>query len=424
MLGSDRFSLLYVTREKYPNHRVDLTQLYSAGIAGRGHRIDWVMQSEHAGPTRLEQLGQGERVFVGAAGSGKGVPGKATNQMRGLLHDLRVWRIARRGDYDCIQVRDRFFASLVGLLAARFCRIPFFYYMSFPFPEADLYRVAEAGKNMPLIDRLFYSLRGRWASLLLYKIILPQSEHIFVQSEKMKQNIAAKGISEDKMTPIPMGISLNEIKSERVDAVHDERLSNRSVVVYVGTLVRVRRMEFLIEAFKSVRERVPHALLVLVGDAKQQDMQFLRDEVSRHGLTEHVLFTGWLPMQQAWNYIRAAKVCVCPLHPNPILDAGTPTKVVEYLALGKPVVANDHPDQGKVLAESGAGLAVAYDSAAFADAIVQLLSDEEKAEAMGARGVDYVKKHRSYESLSEDLEACYLQLLSRKKPEFMRGVWP
>lgn len=405
------FSMLYVTREKYPTFRVDLTELFSRGLAGRGHNIDWVMQSMHKSATSTAFQGPNERVFVGSSRHGQSSLDKAINHVYGFLHDLRIFIIALKGKYDFIQVRDKPFAALVGLLAARVTRIPFFYWMSFPYPEADHYRIVEIGKRLSMARRLFYIARGYLTDFILYKVILPRCDHIFVQSDKMQQDVSARGIRRDKMTPIPMGISLTQVSTNVTSEINDYRLSGKLPVVYVGTLVRVRRMDFLIQAFKLVYSKIPNTVLVLVGSAEQKDMQYLYDVVRRENLEDHVIFTGFLPMEQAWGYIKAAKVCVSPFRPSPILDSTSPTKVIEYLAWGRPVVANDHPDQGKVLRESGAGLTVPYDEEAFSEAIVQLLGNEQMAESMGKCGPPYVQRYRSYEALSESLEALYLTLL-------------
>jgi glycosyltransferase involved in cell wall biosynthesis len=410
----DRFSMLYATREKFPGYRVDLTELFSVGLAGRGHCIDWVMQSSTAGPARIERLGPRERVFVGGAGAGAGVLAKALDLVRGLIQDLSLWRLGRTGHYDCIQVRDKHVAALIGLWVARARKIPFFFWMSFPFADADLYRVSEFKDAYPLSYRIFCKIRGHLTGWLLYRVILPRADHIFVQSERMKQDVAARGIAQEKMTPVPMGISLAGIQAARINAAQDPRLHGRWPVVYVGTLKRMRRLDFLIEAFRLVHEREPRAILILVGDAAPEEMQFLHAEVQQRNLAEHVVFTGLLPREEAWAYIRAARVCVSPFRPSPILDSTSPTKVVEYLALGKPVVANDHPDQAQVLAESGAGIAVRYEPEAFARAIIELLHDEKRARGMGKRGQDYVARHRSYEYLSGLLEQKYCELLGQR----------
>jgi glycosyltransferase involved in cell wall biosynthesis len=409
-----RFSMLYVTREKFPGYRVDLTELFSAGLVGRGHRIDWVMQSAEASPARIERLGPRERVFVGAAGADAGVLAKALNLVRGLMQDMCIWRLARAAHYDCIQVRDKHVAGLVGLWVAHVCKIPFFFWMSFPFADADLYRVSEFKDAYPLSYRIFCKIRGHLTGWLLYRVILPRTDHIFVQSERMQQDVAARGIALAKMTPVPMGILLAGIRDTPIEAVQDPRLHGRWPVVYVGTLKRMRRLDFLIEVFRLVHEREPRAILIMVGDAAPEEMQFLHAEVQRRDLVEHVVFTGLLPRDEAWAYIRAARVCVSPFRPSPILDSTSPTKVVEYLALGRPVVANDHPDQAKVLAESGAGIAVPYEPEAFARAIIELLHDEKRARTMGRRGQDYVARHRSYEYLTTCLEQKYRELLGQR----------
>ncbi|MGD2076604.1 MAG: glycosyltransferase, partial [Gammaproteobacteria bacterium] len=211
----------------------------------------------------------------------------------------------------------------------------------------------------------------------------------------------------------PMGISLSQTESQQVRSAGDPRLRGRLPVVYVGIITRARRMEFLIDVFRRVHQRAPRALLVLVGDGREGDLAFLQHEARRHGVEKDVIFTGMLPRDQAWSYIRAARVCVSPFRPSPILDSTSPTKVVEYLALGKPVVANDHPDQARVLAESGAGIAVPYEPQAFASAVLELLNDDTRAKAMARRGPDYVRRNRSYELLSKALEERYLRLLQR-----------
>ncbi len=88
-----------------------------------------------------------------------------------------------------------------------------------------------------------------------------------------------------------------------------------------------------------------------------------------------MVFVGQLPQAQALRYVREADVCVSPFYPTAILQSTSPTKLVEYMAMGKAVVANDHPEQKRVIEESGAGYCVPYEEQPFADAIVKLLKD-------------------------------------------------
>jgi len=113
----------------------------------------------------------------------------------------------------------------------------------------------------------------------------------------------------------------------------------------------------------------------------------------------------------AWKHVLQANVCVSPFCPSPILDSTSPTKLIEYMVFNRPVVANDHPDQSKVLSESKAGYCVPYDEGEFAKAIIKLLKNPEDAQKIANRGRKYVEKHRSYEKISRDLEQKYFDLL-------------
>ena len=412
---SAHFLCLYSAREKHPATRVDLTELFSAGLAEKGHAIDWHMQADGTQPPAVRkggwiQLNSNERVCVGRSFAGRNVLTQIRNLIAGVAHDLRLFRLAGKRDYDFVQVRDKIFAGMIGMLGAKARGIPFFYWMSFPYPEADLYRAADPYMRISFALRSFYRLRGAWTGFLLYRLLLPRTTHVFVQSDRMKEMVAARGIAAEKMTAVPMGINLDQVGergAEGSKAVNPQ-------LVYVGSMVRLLRMEFLLETLSRVHEHMPQTELLMVGEGLPRDMAFLREEARRLGVADKVRFTGALPMEQAWDAIRDADICLSPLAPNPILEVGTPTKVIEYMAFNKVVVANRHPDQSLLLDDSGAGYAVDYDPQAFADAILRLLRDPVAAEAMAARGRDYVSRHRSYAALSASLEARYLELLGRR----------
>ena len=89
---------------------------------------------------------------------------------------------------------------------------------------------------------------------------------------------------------------------------------------------------------------------------------------------------------------------------DPVLRSASPTKLIEYMAMGKAVVANDHPEQKRVIEASGAGYCVAYEEQPFADAVVKLLRDPAMARLMGERGRRYAIEHRAYRVIADTVE--------------------
>ncbi len=408
------FKFLYITREEYPTFRVDLTQLFSQEIIAKGHSIDWYMRSETTSEEREEKISKNERVLIGKKVAKVEIFSSVKNHLLSLFYDYKIIKTVCENNYDFVQVRDKVFA---GVVAAYICKkegIPFYYWMSFPYPEADLFRSADQSMNLSLIKRAFFALRGRLLSFILYKLVLPKADFIFVQSDRMLQDVQKFRIPKEKMMPIPMGISLDTLDKYSAEPIKDERLIGKEVLVYLGTMVRVRRIDFLLDVLLKILETRPNVVLLLIGDAPPKDMKFLKERARELGIFDSVIFTGFIPMSQGWAYIKGSNICLSPFRPSPILDSTSPTKIVEYLALGKPVVANKHPDQSKVLLESGAGYAVEYTPKAFADACLKILENSMLSFEMGQKGLVYVKNHRTYEVLGENLELKYQSLLENR----------
>ena len=183
-------------------------------------------------------------------------------------------------------------------------------------------------------------------------------------------------------------------------------------MVYVGTLSAVRRLDVIVRAFAEVRRHYPYASLLLVGDGDEpRERQALEALVAQLGLGPAVRFTGQVPIEQAWELCATAAVCLSPFYPSRVLASTSPTKLIEYMALGRPVVCNVHPEQAQIIRESGAGLCVEWGMGSFAEAIMQLLEDPERAEAMGARGPSWVAANRAYPVIARKVHECYVELL-------------
>lgn len=413
-----KLKFIFVTADKFPPFRPDVSVLFGEEIAGRGHSIDWVLQSNTQCRKSYRTIWSGCRVWVGATDPGKSRFCRLRKHIYGILHDLKMFSLLRKQNYDFIQVKDKFLSAVLAIVASKLNRVTFFYWLSFPFPEADLYAVNNKTARYPLC----YLVRGTILKFLLYRVILPQADHIFVQSEQMKKDLEVNGVSDLKMTPVPMGISREVLCTDPLKQLSASK--NEKAVLYLGTLIKERRIDFIIRVFSRVMRQFPSAKLYLVGGGSDpSDEQILKDEAVRLGIDHAVVFTGFLPREQAWHYVTKADVCVSPFYPIPILNSTSPTKLIEYMAMGKPVVASDHPEQRLVVLESGAGLCVPYQEDAFADAIINLLNNPKKIRYMGEKGRRYVEKYRTYKTIADMVEREYLRICRRSGDEFKLRVF-
>jgi glycosyltransferase involved in cell wall biosynthesis len=403
-----RLRLLVVSSDTYPPTRVDVSVLFGIEMASRGHEIDLILQSEAACPHPYVTRWEGGRAWVGATDLGHSLFSRLRKHAFGIANDLRLFSRLRQTRYDAVEVKDKFLSGVFALIASRLFRARFIYWLSYPFPEHYLLLAKDGTARYPLL----YRVRGLAFKWLLYRWLLPAADHVFVQSEQMRQDVAATGIPLNKMTAIPMGISIDMCAP--VDSSQDRRVLPRGTpcVLYLGTLNKVRRLDFLIRVFADVKTAMPSALLYIVGQGDDpEDQVFLRNEVARLNLQSSVVFVGQLPQAQALKYVQEADVCTSPFYPTPVLQSTSPTKLVEYMAMGKAVVANDHPEQKRVIDESGAGLCVPYAEQPFAAAIVSLLRNPDTAQLMGQRGRRYVIEHRAYGVIADTVERRMLDIV-------------
>jgi len=409
-------SIAYVVRDPLPPGRADVLTLFGTEMPRYGVATELVGQGGE--PADAATLSSSSSAW---AAGGMHVVGRRRSPFASVcapLWDLLgLLRSLRRRRPDCIQVRDKIASGLACRIAAGVLGLPFIYWMSFPIVEGFEHRAGDirSARN-DLRGRLLWAahaVRARASRRVFYRWVLPGARHIFVQSEAMADWLAAKGVARARMTAVPMGVDGALFERACIAQATDARLDGRRVVIYLGSVARSRQSDFLLDVAAALRAELPQVLLVIAGDAPSPDeMAWMRSEIAVRGLGGHVLLTGWLPQRSALGYALRAEVGLSPIPRGTLFDVSSPTKLVEYLALGIPGVANDIPDQKRVIEESGAGLCVPMEAGAFAAATLYLLNNRSAAEQFAIRGPAYVRSHRTYAILGRNVASTYKKILT------------
>jgi len=330
------------------------------------------------------------------------------------LRCLRALLGVSRADCDAVQVRDMVSIGLLALLVARLKGLPLMVWLSYLMSEGRIERArAQLAQGAGVRARLVLAkgLLERW---LLYRVLLPRADHVFVQSDAMARLMQSHGIAPERLSAVPMGVDM-----EAVTRQHAARSwpgwEQRPVLAYLGTLDRARCLEQLLDALALVRRELPQASLLLIGGSpRPDDVLQLREAARRRGLHDALGVTGWLPPAQAWEYVLGAQAAVSWVPRGALYDVSTPTKLLEYLALGMPCVGNDTPDQAAVLTGSGAGWLAASTPQAMAEALLAILRDPEAARQRAAGGPRYIEERRSYRVLGAAVAQRYYSLLGAR----------
>lgn len=317
-------------------------------------------------------------------------------------------------EHEVIQVRDKIRTGLIALLVARLTGRRIVYWMSFPFAEGHLARARDVGFSKGWLIWVANWARAYLSRLILYNFLAKRVDHLFVQSDLMLTRMHAYGVSRSRMTAVPMGVDENWLIRDSSIAATEvpEFLRGRRILAYVGTLARSRRPEFLVNVIDAIRKVEPTAMLLLIGDAPSADERiWLRKIIAESSSRDSIYLTGWVDQDIARGLLFHAQLGYSPIPRGPLFDVGSPTKAVEYLAMGIPCVGNDNPDQQLVLEQSGAGVCVPMDVAAFAEASLRILHDPVLARRLSENGPPWVEQHRTYPVLAKTVAAVYERLL-------------
>jgi glycosyltransferase involved in cell wall biosynthesis len=170
-------------------------------------------------------------------------------------------------------------------------------------------------------------------------------------------------------------------------------------------------VEVALDAFALVKQRKPDlaaiSKLVLVGRGAGYDSA--RQQAERLGLSGQVVFTGAIPADMAPEILAVADAFLSPQIHNKdgTLFFGSPTKLFEYMAMGKPIIASDLAQIGDILDhETTALLTEPGNVASLADALERALADPGALAPLGAAARQLLETSHTWDVRIADLDAA------------------
>ncbi|MCG3137221.1 MAG: D-inositol-3-phosphate glycosyltransferase [Phycisphaerae bacterium] len=213
-------------------------------------------------------------------------------------------------------------------------------------------------------------------------------------------------VTPSAITVIPNGIDLTRYRPADDLAAAKQQIGYQPddlVIGSVGSLYEVKNQRLLIEALEGLVPALPQVRILLVGDGPMRTAWEQLAEA--RGWRDHVCFTGVqqdvVPWLQAMDiYVQTSRL------------EGSPTAVLEAMAVGRPVVATASPGCMELNQAHGWPLLVPIDDPAqLAQTLRALAADRSRCQQSGAAGLKLVRDHYSLEQMVDAYDAYYRQLL-------------
>jgi glycosyltransferase involved in cell wall biosynthesis len=219
---------------------------------------------------------------------------------------------------------------------------------------------------------------------------LHAADLLVVVSKPMKDDLIKRGIEADKILVNPNGVD-PEWYSPHVDgsAIRKKyNLNRKTVIGFISTFDKWHGAEALAEAFGLLLQRFPihrdNVRLLMIGDGLT--MPEVKKNLSKLGVADVSILTGLVPQEEAPEYLAACDILVSPHVPNPDGTPffGSPTKLFEYMAMGKGIVASDLDQIGEVLKHSEtAWMVKPGDVESLMQGMKRLIDDEQLRKRLG-----------------------------------------
>jgi glycosyltransferase involved in cell wall biosynthesis len=312
-----------------------------------------------------------------------------------MTSGLEVHRFLRDHPVDAVLLYGLPTVGIQTLLAARNYKVPVIF------------------RSIDVLNRLV-----PWRSLaavtrVMEKYVYGNVDAIYTVTLHLKNHILSYGVPESKVRVLPSGVDTQMFSpgTRNINLLQRWGIGPEDpVILFMGTIYKFSGLDRVIREFPKVLSRHPTARLLIVGCG--EDEERLKQLAGQTGLSSHIVFGGLHPYSALVDIIRSSDVCINPFELNGITRDILPTKLFQYLACGKPVVATELP--GTIPFLSGEDHGMVYCSLeTFTECLNSLLDNPTWREQLGTRGVEITRTKYEWRRIAETMvtwigETCRL----------------
>lgn len=267
----------------------------------------------------------------------------------------------------------------------------------------EMYEERFEGKANPLVLSLLLGFE---------KLSCKLADWVIATNQSYKQIEISRGnVPEEHITIVRNGPDLDRLKTVAPDLTLRRRAG--TIIAFAGSISRQDGVDYLIRALDRLRNDLHRRDFYCVIVGKGAALSGLKTLIRDLHLEEHIWLTGFIPDDEMIRYLSTADICVDPDPANPFNDRCTMIKMMEYMALGKAIVAFELTEH-KVTAGDAALYAKPNEELDLARKIEKLMDDPDLRARMGKTGRERVEQQLDWALQLPHLIEAYQQLTCQK----------
>ena len=295
----------------------------------------------------------------------------------------------------------QFFCAVGAWAHARLRGLPFVFELSDLWPASIL---AVGAMRKSLLIRLFEKLE-----LFLYR----HSDRVIALTRDFKRDLTVRGIAPEKIDVVRNGVDLSRYAPRARDAVQAAQLGleGKFVLGYMGTHGVAHALSNLLDAAAILKDRVPQAHFLLVGDGAERKALAARLETEK---LPNVTMIGPRPKAEMPSWWSQLDMALISLKKQDLFSGVIPSKIFEAMGMGIPLLFVGPSGEGsEILVEEDCGIVVPpEDPEALARAVEALLADPARVAALKQNSRDAAPRH-SRGAQAAAMIAVYQSVLQR-----------
>lgn len=214
---------------------------------------------------------------------------------------------------------------------------------------------------------------------------LHRADLVLTVEEPLKEiYIKHLGIPKEKVVTVPNTPDLSVFKNVKTDEHVAKKLAGKFILFYGGGIDTLRGLDLVLDGIVLIKDSIPEILFLIAG--KEQRGYSIETLAQKRNVSDQVFFTGWLSKEDLASHMSISHIGVfTPQLNREEIHRTIPTKIYQYCALGKPIIATKAKMMEEFILKHKIGMTI-RDPEEFSKAVVHLYKNKNEYKEMSHNG--------------------------------------